>query len=118
MTHLSRSDSDKMLSDMAEGSADYADPYTEDYDPDDFSGSGDGKLLNLKRFYDNKLIFGYSTRNSLSRFITQSAICWPRYANRTWSREGDHRDRQCWKFEEDFTRVLVSSYIIVNCDFV
>lgn len=51
MTHWSRSDSDKMLSDMAEGSADYRDhesPYDEEYDDDDnMSGSGDSncKLL-------------------------------------------------------------------------
>lgn len=45
MIHSSRSDGDKMLADMAEGSADYSDQDRydgEDYDgEDDFSGSGD-----------------------------------------------------------------------------
>lgn len=45
MIHSSRSDGDKMLADMAEGSADYSDQDRydgEDYDgDDDFSGSGD-----------------------------------------------------------------------------
>lgn len=45
MTHLSRSDGDKMLSDMAEnGSADYNDQdggYGSYDDDDDLSGSGD-----------------------------------------------------------------------------
>lgn len=47
VTHLSRSDSDKMLSDMAEGSADYSDsedPYDDSYDGDDMSGSGDDNI--------------------------------------------------------------------------
>lgn len=50
-----RSDSDKMLSDMAEGSADYPEQFYDedsDQDSDDFalgSGSGDhGKLLSLE----------------------------------------------------------------------
>jgi hypothetical protein len=44
LSHYSRPDSDKMLSDMAEGSG-YSkgdDPYDEYEDDDDFSGSGDG----------------------------------------------------------------------------
>lgn len=49
MTHLSRSDNEKMLSDMAEnGSGDYTtrDDY-DDEDYNDFSGSGDkGNILN------------------------------------------------------------------------
>lgn len=64
MTHLSRSDGDKMLGDMAEGSADYGDrdPYDE-YDPDDeMSGSGDGGMGGCKSMVpnDNKLIFDCS----------------------------------------------------------
>lgn len=43
MNHLSRSDGDKMLSDMAEGSADYDNEGPYDYDDeDDMSGSGHG----------------------------------------------------------------------------
>lgn len=53
MTHLSRSDSDKMLSDMAEGSAaDYneADYDNGGYDTDEISGYGPGSGDDSKYF--------------------------------------------------------------------
>ena len=68
MTHLSRSDSDKMLSDMAEGSADYGDhesPYEEYDDEDDMSGSGDNmncKLFLKKLIFMTKIDFLHSSR--------------------------------------------------------
>lgn len=59
MVHSSRSDGDKMLGDMAEGSADYDgdqdERYGEEYD-DDFSGSGDHSKLNTNDFDDKLLI--------------------------------------------------------------
>lgn len=53
MTHLSRSDSDKMLSDMAEASADYGDhePYDEYDDDDEMSGSGDNSNCKLHQLF-------------------------------------------------------------------
>lgn len=62
MTHLSRSDGDKMLADMAEGGSggdyrDNEDSYDNAYDDeDDMSGSGDGTSCKSKRLNDNKLI--------------------------------------------------------------
>lgn len=41
MTYSMTNDNDKMLRDMAEGSADYENPYEEYDDEDDMSGSGD-----------------------------------------------------------------------------
>lgn len=62
MTHLLRSDGDKMLADMAEGSADYGDNDPYDYnDGEDMSGSGDGGLSCKSMMHnDNKLIFDCS----------------------------------------------------------
>lgn len=119
MTHLSRSDSDKMLADMAEGSADYGDPddqYADNnYDDDDMSGSGDHSPC---KFHDCLILF-YDDINCQFPFRRSVDACGPTWLDRRPSNAYESRwYNRYWQHVANLTRVSHSSVILVTCDFV
>lgn len=125
-TRLSTSDSDKMLSDMAEeGSADfdhdeqYGDQYDdEDENSGDSDGSGDD---NYREFPSSDF--------DISRVIFSCNFFFPRWRYKTDARSrlarrsaaqptSTKREHQCRKHAANLTRVHNSSFILVTCDFV
>lgn len=116
MVHSSRSDGDKMLGDMAEGSADFDDQderYGEYDEEEGWSGSGHSEL-NANDFDDKPLII--LLLFSSPRWAG-TAFCGARIA-RSAANQQERRANQCFEHAANLAHVSNSSSVIGYCDFV
>ena len=111
MTHLSRSDNDKMFSDQAEnGSAD--DDFRNDYDDEDYdmSGSGDHRKCILLRAFEVNFDFSISfhrTTRSTNRSGTLNTSKCSKATRSKWR-----------KLFKNLVNLPYCTNIHVRCDFV